>query len=82
MGNFRKRHFIKQQKKTLLQHGYEGFTFRSVPEQLDIARGTLYKYYGNKEALITEYMVYEMEKFLLTLQQFKAYDSFLRQLIF
>ncbi|CAM5205364.1 TetR family transcriptional regulator OS=Ureibacillus acetophenoni OX=614649 GN=SAMN05877842_10523 PE=4 SV=1 [Ureibacillus acetophenoni] len=31
---------------------------------LDVSRAAIYKYYENKEELLSEYMVYELEKFL------------------
>lgn len=63
-------------KELLLLHGYEGFTFSLLAERLDVSRGTLYKYYENKEELITDYMLDEMDKFLLKLQKIEQYEGF------
>ena len=40
----------------------------SVAEKLDVARGTLYKYYDNKNELITDFMLHEMNLYL-TIQE-------------
>lgn len=63
-------------KELLLLHGYEGFTFSILAEKLEVSRGTLYKYYENKDELITDYMLDEMDKFLLKLQTIEQYDGF------
>lgn len=75
-------------KKMLLQHGYEGFHFGLLAEQLDVSRGALYKYYENKDELITDFMLYEMQLFIGDLAQienqgdFEAQFDFLMKLIF
>ncbi|WNS77655.1 TetR/AcrR family transcriptional regulator [Bacillus sp. DTU_2020_1000418_1_SI_GHA_SEK_038] len=63
-------------KELLLLHGYEGFTISLLADRLDISRGTLYKYYENKEELITDYMLDELERFLLKLQKINEFDGF------
>jgi len=74
--------------KLLLTHGYEGFTFSILAEQLEVSRGTLYKYYENKDELITEFMLYEMNQFMLKLKEihlqkgFEAQTEYLIDLIF
>lgn len=60
----------------LLQHGYEGFTFSQLAEQLEVSRGALYKYYENKEELITDFMVYEMDHFLIELKEMDKHSDF------
>lgn len=75
-------------KENLLQHGYEGFTFSQLAEQLDVSRGTIYKYYENKDELIMDYMIYDMNLFLIELKEiqnhhgFEAQFEFLLDLIF
>lgn len=64
----------------LLQYGYNGFHFGLLAEQLNVTRAALYKYFDNKDELITEYMVEEMERFLLDLQKMKEYPLFKDQL--
>ncbi len=75
-------------KKMLLEHGYEGFHFGLLAEQLDVSRGALYKYFENKDELITDFMLYEMQLFIADLAQienqgdFEAQFDFLMKLIF
>ncbi|MGG3467365.1 TetR/AcrR family transcriptional regulator [Neobacillus pocheonensis] len=79
---------LQATKQLLLNHGYEGFTFSLMADSLDVSRGALYKYYENKEELITEYMLYEMDHFLGKLKEiegqigFEAQFDFLLDLIF
>ncbi len=47
-----------------IHHGYDGFHFGLLAERLGVTRSALYKYYRNKDELITEFMLYEMERFL------------------
>lgn len=63
-------------KQMLLAHGYEGFSYSLLAEQLEISRGAIYKYYDNKEELITDYMLYEMEHFLAELKDIESVDGF------
>jgi AcrR family transcriptional regulator len=63
-------------KQMLLAHGYEGFSFSLLADQLEISRGAIYKYYDNKEELITDYMLYEMEQFLAELKDIESVDGF------
>lgn len=66
-------------KQVLLEHGYEGFTFALLADLLDVSRGTLYKYYENKDELITDYMIYEMNQFLIDLKRIQEYPDFQSQ---
>ncbi|MBP2240382.1 AcrR family transcriptional regulator [Cytobacillus eiseniae] len=63
-------------KEFLLIHGYEGFTFLLLAERLHISRGALYKYYDNKDELITSYMIHELKQLLNRLQEVKQYVRF------
>ncbi|HLU21663.1 MAG TPA: TetR/AcrR family transcriptional regulator [Bacillaceae bacterium] len=69
-------------KQGLLQFGYESFTFSLLAEQLEVSRGTLYKYYENKEELITDYMLFEMNLFLQELREIHHQNSFEEQFDF
>ncbi|GEL76741.1 TetR/AcrR family transcriptional regulator [Tenuibacillus multivorans] len=69
-------------KELLLERGYEGFTFSILASQLDVSRGTIYKYFENKEELIMEYMIYEMNIFLEDLTDIQRFHSFETQLEF
>ena len=73
---------FQQTKKLLLLQGYDGFTFSILAEQLDVSRGTLYKYYDNKDELITDYMIHEMEQFLTDLKEINDYNTFNEQFDF
>lgn len=66
----------KETKQILLQYGYEGFTFGILASKLNISRGALYKYFDNKDILITDYMVYETEKFVGKLKQINSFKAF------
>lgn len=67
-------------KYMLLENGYEGFTFSKLAEKLNVSRGAIYKYFNNKDELITEFMIYEMNGFLKELGKINGYDSFDDQL--
>lgn len=66
-------------KETLVNEGYDGFTFGTLAEKLEVSRGAIYKYFDNKDELITEYMVYEMNEFLLELKYIRTYHTFNEQ---
>ncbi|SDR02068.1 transcriptional regulator, TetR family [Virgibacillus subterraneus] len=63
-------------KHILLNNGYEGFTFSLLADKLKVSRGALYKYYENKEELIMDYMIFEMNRFLAELKEIDNYDRF------
>lgn len=67
-------------KELLLQHGYAGFHFGLLAEKLKITRAALYKYFDNKDQLITDYMYFEMEQFMEDLEKITEYPSFEEQL--
>ncbi|MED3622916.1 TetR/AcrR family transcriptional regulator [Neobacillus thermocopriae] len=69
-------------RQLLLIHGYEGFTVSLLADRLEVSRGTIYKYFENKEELITEYMISEMNEYLLKLDHMKKYESFEAQFDF
>ncbi len=69
-------------KQILLQHGYEGFSFSLLAESLDISRGAIYKYFENREELISDYMLFEMKLFLEELKEIEKNDSFDEKLLF
>lgn len=73
---------FKSTKQTLLEHSYEGFTFALLAEKLEVSRGTLYKYYENKEELISDFMIYEMNHFLVELKKIHDYIDFESQFDF
>lgn len=67
---------FQETKNILLEQGYEGFTFGILAQRLDVSRGALYKYYDNKEELITEYMLFEMDQFMKDLEKIHQYAGF------
>jgi len=69
-------------KQILLTYGYEGFNFSLLAEQLDISRGAIYKYFDNREELITSFMLYELRLFLVELKSIEKLHSFEEQLDF
>jgi AcrR family transcriptional regulator len=71
-----------QTKQLLLEHGYEGFTFGLLAERLGVARSAIYKYFENKEELITTYMVNEMEEVFIKLEHIHVYPTFDEQFRF
>ena len=79
---FTKKKLYETTKNTLLQHNYNGFTISKVADELNVSRGNIYKYFDNKEELITEYMLYEMEKFLVELKNINEYHGFHAQFDF
>jgi TetR/AcrR family transcriptional regulator, repressor of fatR-cypB operon len=69
-------------KQLLLQHGYDGFTFSLLADRMEVSRAALYKYYDNKEELITDFMIYEMEEFLYELKDIEKHEGFVKQFDF
>ncbi|WP_077620452.1 TetR/AcrR family transcriptional regulator [Bacillus sinesaloumensis] len=70
----RERKFTKEElyrvtEELLLTYNYEGFQISLVADHLNVSRGAIYKYYENKEELITEYMLFKMEQFLQELEE-------------
>ncbi|HWL12631.1 MAG TPA: TetR/AcrR family transcriptional regulator [Ureibacillus sp.] len=69
-------------KQLLLQHGYEGFSFSLLAENLNISRGAIYKYFENREELISNFMQFEMKLFLGELKEIEKKESFDEKLTF
>ncbi|RLL42004.1 TetR/AcrR family transcriptional regulator [Oceanobacillus piezotolerans] len=63
-------------KQLLLDYGYEGFTFSLLANHLKVSRGAIYKYFENKEELISEYIIYQMKVFLSQLERINTYTTF------
>ncbi len=60
---------FKMTNSLLLVNGYEGFSFSLLAEALQVSRAALYKYYLNKEELIMDYMIYEMDRYVKELEK-------------
>lgn len=79
---FSLKELFKTTKEILLASGYEGFTFSVLAEKLNVSRGTIYKYYENKDELITDYMIDDMNHFLNDLKVIEQYPRFEEQFDF
>ena len=73
---------FKATKELLLIHGYEGFTFSLLAEKLNVSRGTIYKYYENRDELIIDYMIHDMNHFLNDLKAIEQYHTLQNQFDF
>lgn len=69
-------------EELLLAYNYEGFQFSLVADQLHVSRGAIYKYFENKEELITEFMLFKMEQFLHELKEINSIEGFHTQFDF
>lgn len=67
---------FRETRRLLLQLGYEGFSFTILAERLQVSRGAIYKYYDNKEELVTDLMLYEMNEFMTELRRIEDYSGF------
>lgn len=79
---FSTKELFQTTKQSLIELGYDGFTFSLLADKLNVARGTLYKYYENKDELISSFLVFEMNEFLLELKQIDTIKGFKRQFDF
>lgn len=73
---------LQEAKQLVLQHGHDGFHFGLLAERMEVSRSTLYKYYDNKDELITDLMLHEMELFLRELAQIEERHGFDEQFDF
>ena len=51
-------------KLLLVLVDYDAFTFSKLASMMKVSRGSIYKYYENKDELISEFLMYEMNRFL------------------
>lgn len=63
---------FKATKLLLIGDGYDAFTFSKLASMMEVSRGSIYKYYENKDELILEFLMYEMNRFL---QEFNELDK-------
>lgn len=59
-------------KVLFIRDGYDSFTFSKLAAILNVSRGSIYKYYENKDELISEFLMFEMNYFL---KEFNALDK-------
>jgi TetR/AcrR family transcriptional regulator, repressor of fatR-cypB operon len=76
---FSREELYQATRELLLNHGYEGYTFTLLANQLDVSRAAIYKYYDNKEELLSEYMLYELTSFLNELKKVSREKTFTDQ---
>ncbi|WP_144510259.1 TetR/AcrR family transcriptional regulator [Bacillus sp. FJAT-22090] len=69
---FTDEHLFQATKQMIIEDGYEAFTFSKLAAILHVSRGSIYKYYENKDELISEFLIYEMNRFL---NDFKRLDK-------
>ncbi len=48
----------------LIKEGYENFSFSLLAESLHVSRAAIYKYYTNKDELINDYLIGQMEQMM------------------
>lgn len=48
----------------LIKEGYENFSFSLLSKSLQVSRAAIYKYYTNKDELISDYLVMQMEQMM------------------
>lgn len=67
---------FRHTKELLLLHGYDAFNFSMLADQLNVVRGTIYKYFENKDELISAFMIEEMKQSHEELQKIEQYGTF------
>ena len=76
---FSREELYQATKELLLNYGYEGYTFTLLANELDVSRAAIYKYYENKEELLSEYMLFELSNFLNELKKVSREKTFSNQ---
>lgn len=71
---------FKATKLLLIGDGYDSFTFSKLASMMEISRGSIYKYYENKDELIYAFLVYEMNRFLNDFKELDRSGDFQTQL--
>ncbi|SDN30456.1 transcriptional regulator, TetR family [Psychrobacillus sp. OK028] len=71
---------FKATKLLLIGDGYDSFTFSKLASMMEVSRGSIYKYYENKDELISAFLVYEMNRFLQDFNELDKSGDFKTQL--
>lgn len=71
---------FKATKLLLIGDGYDSFTFSKLASMMKVSRGSIYKYYENKDELISEFLMYEMNLFLQGFSELEKSGDFKAQL--
>ena len=66
-------------KQLIISEGYEAFTFSKLAAILQVSRGSIYKYYENKDELISEFLMFEMNRFLTNFNNLEKTGDFQTQ---
>ncbi|QFF97773.1 TetR/AcrR family transcriptional regulator [Psychrobacillus glaciei] len=66
-------------KAMIINEGYESFSFSRLAAILNVSRGSIYKYYENKDELISEFLMYEMNRFLTEMNALNKKGDFQTQ---
>ena len=53
-----------QTHNLLIKEGYEKFSFSLLAKSLKVSRAAIYKYYTNKDELISDYLVGQMKQMM------------------
>ena len=66
--------YLKAAVKHFEDFGYENANMSKLAKELEISVGTLYKVFGNKENLYFEYIIYQIDNFVKTLNDKQTND--------
>ena len=67
-------------KQLLLENGYERYNIGLLAEKLNVSRAAIYKYYTNKDELIVDFMLDEMDEMIAEFSNVNQHASFNDQL--
>ncbi len=67
-------------KEQILQVGYDGFTISHLAGVLGVSRAAIYKQYVNKDELLIDFMLFEMQQSIEDLQKVRQDGTFEQQL--
>lgn len=62
---------FNETKQLLLDNGYERYNIGQLAEKLNVSRAAIYKYYTNKDELIVDFMLHEMDRMM---EEFNSVD--------
>ncbi|MBM6614548.1 TetR/AcrR family transcriptional regulator [Desemzia sp. RIT804] len=68
-----------QTHNLLINKGYEKFSFSLLAKSLDVSRAAIYKYYTNKDDLINDYLIRQMNQMMDDFNQMKWSNDYSEQ---
>ena len=77
---FSTKDIFSESKKLLLEHGYERYNIGLLAEKLNVSRAAIYKYYTNKDELIVDFMLDEMDEMIAEFNNIDSTATFEAQL--